>query len=409
MTAGASSLPALVAENLRDTILAAAALVGAQGTRLQLVPELEVLRQKLDAAEIRTEVEPALAAADPDQSSFHVMAPRAGMATDLLDVGVRLSDGARGTVGLLILCGVPAAWQAQSRLRALEALTRVMERQIGALRLGPAVIADPMLRLLEELHDLDSSIVSQGLMGFVRTLAGKRPSQVECTAMRIVGLADVPVEFFQSREIRLSVVAQDLLDAIGYGAFLKMGQAMEAPEVVRPAPRVETRNDLEPFARLRLIERDFLVAEDADCGAFWFREAGQGPAWKRLSKAGPDGWAVVAAEILELSSDVVAAFAGMHLLRRPDLASEDMAEAFELHGIVFWLAHSEGVTQARRDCGDWVTCDIPADVVGRPRALAALTQLCPSLASDLAGPARDWLHRMSQTVQVMPYMATAAE
>lgn len=409
MIAGASSLPVLVAENLRDTILAAAALVGAQGTRLQLVPELEALRQKLDAAEIRTEIEPALATGDLDQSGFHVMPQRAGMATDLLDVGVRLKDGPQGTVGLLILCGVPAAWQAQARLRALEALTRVMERQIGALRLGPAVIADPMLRLLEELHDLDRSIVSQGLMGFVRTLAGKKPSQVECTAMRIVGLADVPVEFFQSREIRLSVVAQDLLDAIGYGDVLKMGEAMEAPEMVRPAPRSETRDDLEPFARLRLIERDFLVAEDADCAAFWFQEAGHGPDWRRLSKAGPDGWSAVAAEIIELSSDVVAAFAGMHLLRRRDLPSEDLAEAYELHGIVFWLAHSEGVTQARMDRGDWITCDIPADVVGRPRALAALSRLCPGLASDLAGPARDWVHRMSQTVQVMPYMATAAE
>lgn len=408
MIAGASSLPVLVAENLRDTILAAAALVGAQGTRLQLVPELEALRQKLDAAEIRTEIAPTLAAGDLDQSSFHVMAPRAGMATDLLDVGVRLKDGPRGTVGLLILCGVPAAWQAQARLRALEALTRVMERQLGALRLGPGIIANPMLRLLEELHDLDSSIVSQGLMGFVRTLAGKKPSQVECTAMRIVGLADVPVEF-QSREIRLSVVAQDLLDAIGYGAFLKMGEAMEAPAMVRPAPRMETRDDLEPFARLRLIERDFLVAEDADCAAFWFQEVGHGPDWRRLCKAGPDGWSAVAAEIIELSSDVVAAFAGMHLLRRRDLPSEDLAEAYELHGIVFWLAHSEGATQARMDHGDWITCDIAPDVVGRPRALAALMQLCPGISKELAGPARDWVHRMSHTVQVMPYMATAAE
>lgn len=403
-----TSLPAVVASNLRDTVEAARVLAGAQGAMLQLVANLDKLRLKLEGAGL-------IVGTTGDDSSVggervRVLQAAGSGATDLVDLSIALQGEDGAVIGAVCLSGAPAHGQSRAQRETLAVLACVIERQLATLSMGPAVLAEPMLALLERLTELDDGIVSQGLAGFLRALAGREPSQVEATAMRIAGLADAPIGFLNSREIVLSDVARDLLESIGYGALLKLRHSLSAPPDADEADAViQWRADLDPFARLRLIERSFLVAEDPDAVALWFRDESGDGLWQRISRGGADGWTAIAAEIIERSTDVVTEFARMHLLRRRDLPADEIAEAFELHGQIFWLRQSAEGPEARLDGGEWMPCPMPDGLRRHQRALTALSQLCPDISVRLAGPARDWLNRMSQTVQVVPFMPAAAQ
>lgn len=402
------SMPATVASNLRDTVEAARVLAGAQGATLQLVDDLDDLRVKLEGAGLT--VGPAEAEWAGTGDPLCVLRAVGSGATDLVDLSLVLVDADDKPLGALYLSSAPAGAQSRAQRETLAVLARVLGRQIITLRMGPALLAEPMLLLLDRLSELDDGIVSQALLGFLRALSGQQASQVEATAMRIAGLADSPVGFFNSREIVLSRVAQELLDSIGYGAFLKLRHDLAAPLSPDDADsELQVRADLEPFARLRLIERSFLVAEDPDGVALWFRDEQGDGLWRAISRGGADGWTAIAAEIIEVSTDVVVEFARMHLLRRRDLPADEIAEAYELHGVIFWFRHSAEGIEARLDGGEWRLCPMPEGLQRHERALAALSQLCPDLSGRLAAPARDWLNRMSHTVQVTPFMPAAAE
>ncbi|WP_304618189.1 hypothetical protein [Paracoccus sp. (in: a-proteobacteria)] len=402
------SMPATVASNLRDTVEAARVLAGAQGATLQLVDDLDDLRLKLEGAGLT--VGPAEAEWGVTGDPLCVLRAAGSGATDLVDLSLVLTGPDEQPLGALYLSAAPAGSQNRALRETLAILARVLERQIATLRMGPALLAEPMLSLLDRLSELDDGIVSQALLGFLRALAGQQASQVEATAMRIAGLADAPMGFFTSREIMLSRVAQELLDGIGYGALLKMRHDLAAPLSPEEAdPELQARADLEPFARLRLIERSFLVAEDPDGVALWFRDEQGDGLWRAITRGGADGWTAIAAEIIEASTDVVVEFARMHLLRRRDLPADEIAEAYELHGVIFWFRNSPDGIEARLEGGEWRLCPMPEGLQRHERALAALSQLCPDMSARLAGPARDWLNRMSQTVQVTPFMPAAAE
>lgn len=402
------SMPATVASNLRDTVEAARVLAGAQGATLQLVDDLDDLRLKLEGAGLT--VGPAEAEWGVTGDPLCVLRAAGSGATDLVDLSLVLTGPDEQPLGALYLAAAPAGSQNRALRETLAILARVLERQIATLRMGPALLAEPMLSLLDRLSELDDGIVSQALLGFLRALAGQQASQVEATAMRIAGLADAPMGFFTSREIMLSRVAQELLDGIGYGALLKMRHDLAAPLSPEEAdPELQARADLEPFARLRLIERSFLVAEDPDGIALWFRDEQGDGLWRAITRGGADGWTAIAAEIIEASTDVVVEFARMHLLRRRDLPADEIAEAYELHGVIFWFRNSPDGIEARLEGGEWRLCPMPEGLQRHERALAALSQLCPDMSARLAGPARDWLNRMSQTVQVTPFMPAAAE
>jgi hypothetical protein len=97
------------------------------------------------------------------------------------------------------------------------------------------------------------------------------------------------------------------------------------------------------------------------------------------------------------------------VIRRRDIATEEVAEIYDLHGLIWWLRQGESGPEARLDGGDWTLYPAPDHSEGKARAIDVLFHLVPDLSDQLKDKARDWAHRMAQTVQVSPIMMQAAE
>jgi hypothetical protein len=165
-----------------------------------------------------------------------------------------------------------------------------------------------------------------------------------------------------------------------------------------------------PFARLRLVERDFAVADDEPTGKLVFRPMDDaGFPWTWLINGPCDGWTAVASEILGQVHDTVHEFSRMHVIRRRDLPTEEIAEAYELEGTIWWLRTRDGGHEARLDAGTWIPVNLDPEMSSKDRAIIALFVIAPDMRDALSGPARDWANRMAQTVQVSPMISVAAE
>jgi hypothetical protein len=252
--------------------------------------------------------------------------------------------------------------------------------------------------------------------------AGNAPTQVEATALRIAGLSEMPVAYPSKTDVSFNEVAQGVLESLGLGQeALTVAHAPDhAPAqdahasgqaVAAVAAPLRPALGLAPFARLHLLERDYAVAEDEANEVLWFRPmAGGTPAdWTALDSRTVDGWSVVAIEILGKMLDIQRAFAMMHMIRRRDIATEEVAEIYDLHGLIWWLRQGETGPEARLDGGEWTGYPVPEHSEGKARAIEALFHLMPDMCDLLKDKARDWAYRMAQTVQVSPVMMQAAE
>ncbi|NEX45257.1 hypothetical protein [Pseudotabrizicola algicola] len=402
----------LLALNIGHACEAARAVSGADGCRLRLGEALDWMRPRLAGAGVVlcTEKHIPEDAGASRETPIHNLPMPPGSPTDLVCMGIDLRDSTGNSIGLLALRGVPAAWATRDRIKALESLASLLANDIGALIGGPSLLAEPVLRLVTMIRDLDDHAVSHALGGLLRVLAGKQPSKVEAMAMRICGLAGSTHAYLENREIVLSPAAEELLDRAGMGrtseglVFTPVA-ANDAVECSLPVPHA-----LEAFARVRILNKDFDVAEAETSGQYWYRETeAEQTAWAPLANGASDGWTAIAAEILTESRDVAAEYAKMNIIRRRDLPTDEVAEAYELNGIVWWMRQSETTVEARLASGEWQSCGEVNDGTVKACALSALLKIAPRTLEDQTDQVRDWVRRMAHSVQVLPYMAVAAE
>lgn len=405
-----TALSDILFAGLADTAEAMSGIVQAQEARVLLGPELHGFAAPLRQAGLRVDVVDVVAGGHGTASLREL--PRAeGQPTDLVDLALDLGPAAARPLARLELLAVPGGWDARSRLKGLVPLARQMNRQLMAVRGGASLLAPTMLSLLEKLRDFDDTAVSHLVTGFLRVMARGTATQVEATALCIAGLAEMPVAYRSKTDVTFNEVAQGVLQDLGLGQELLVAAPATEQAVAAPVVPLRAVPDLIPFARLSLLERDYAVAEDDDSGLLWFRpmEVGNAADWTVLDSRTVDGWSVVATEVLGKMLDIQRAFAMMHVIRRRDIATEEVAEIYDLHGLIWWLRQGESGPEARLDGGDWAAYPAPDHSEGKARAIDVLFHLVPDLSDQLKDKARDWTHRMAQTVQVSPIMMQAAE
>lgn len=403
----------LLVLNVRDAVEAARFMVGAQSCHLQIAPDLVYAASRLSLTGLSVLVEPvatALTDADGTQCPdiMRLALPK-GSPTDRLDIGViiRAADGP--PFALMKLERVPTGWAKQETLKGLSHIKAIMMQQFEALALGPALVATPMLRLCSLIRELDDQAVSHAVYGLLRVLAKEQPNRLETMAMRICGLTSSAQPCLEEREIVLGPVTLDLLDRAGIGRTSgQLAFVPEAGDCSRPAA-VRAPSNLAPFAQIRVLEETFDVAEDENRGQLWFRKAGSTGEWVALAAGFADGWAPIAAEILGQTRDILRDYGLMHMIRRRDLPTDEIAEAYELDGVIWWLRNGEAGSEARLDDGEWCRLDLELDLPGKVRALQALFVLDAGVEDRLSDQAHDWVRRMARAVQVMPFVAIAAE
>lgn len=403
----------LLALNIRDAAETARCLVGAQGLILHIGAEMEWARARLAGAGLALANKPMrLPEAMEDARLPHglrVLPRPVDAPTDLVNIGLYV-EGKGGTVAAMLeIRQVPAGWDTRDHLRGLEHVRALLQGQVDALAGGPAIVAGSMQRLVTLLRDLDENMVSHGFSGLLNALTGNAPSRVEVMSMRICGLAATHPTREESQEVVLSDVALELLEQAGLGRTADIREFQQPAGAEVPSMTVAVPQNLAPFARARIVEHDYDVAEDDETGYLWFRQTGSQNVWAQLANGFSDGWTEIAAEILGQSDDITAEFAQMHLIRRRDIPTDEIAEAYELDGTIWWLRSGEKDTEARFDGGAWQSCAIDPDLSVKKRAFAALSQLDPNIGDRLSDAAHDWARRMAHAVQVVPYMAIAAE
>jgi hypothetical protein len=413
----ARSLSGLLVANLCDTMAALGGMMQARQMRLALAPALHGHAAPLRRAGLSVETVEAGALGAADGVTLPLLRdlPRQeGQPTDLVDLAMDLVDPAGQPLARLDLLDVPGGWNSRARLRGVDPLARQLLRQVLALKAGACLLAPPMLALLARLREFDDHAASHLVTGFLQVMAGGSPAQVEVTALRIAGLSEMPAAYRSKADVTLNDVAMSLLDELGLG--LVPGQeplaASAAPEAAAPLAAMPQRPalGLMPFARLHLLETDYDVAEDDATALLWFRPMREAHRdWAVLDSRAVDGWTVVATEILGKTVDIQRAFATMHVIRRRDIPTEEVAEIYDLHGLIWWLRHGEAGPEARLDGGQWSAYPAPAQCEGKARAVEALFHLVPNLSNLLGHKAQDWANRMAQTVQVAPVLVQAAE
>lgn len=419
----APTLADTLCQSLGNACAVAAATVGARAVRLHLAAAFSdraalfagVGLVPNDVAQTAALVAARDLAAQVDGvPGLRALRGRDGHATDHVDLCLEVTLPAGTPTALIELCDVAPGWTARHRMIALEGVARLAALQVAALAEGPALLARPMLALVDALEEFDGSSVSHAFRALLRVLAGESPSRVELTALRIAGLADAPQWSLAQPEVALSDAARGVLDraGLGHAACTACAGPQEPVPVSAPVPAPLADMpalSVQPFACLRLVERSFDIAEDPATGRLLFRATGAPGDWMRLSHRAADGWTAVATEMLGAAFDTLREFSKMHVIRRRDLPTTEIAEAYELTGTIWWLRRAPGGTEACLDGGPWVPVETGPAQTDKERATAALFTLAPDMTDSLADPARDWAQRMAQTVQVTPIISMAAE
>ncbi len=408
----ANELTSVLTHSLNNACAAAAQLVDAQDAKLYVMPKCETWRA-LETCNARIAIAdclPPLAGKAMALPDFSVIStpPQDSFATDLVDLHLDLLFDADATVARLTLSSVPGGWKARSRQGSLNATALVIAGQLKALRQTPKLIATQTLNLLEQLAELDSSVNVPTLVGFLRIMCQRAPTRSQLIALQIAGLVDSASGMSQLPQFALTETAQDVLGRSGLG-----GWSAVQPEIPAQVPEADiapaaASTDIRAFAQLRIMERGYIIAEDTPSERMAFRAEGESD-WRWLSHTSADGWTTVAAEIIHLDIDVVGEFIRMHMIRRRDLPTEEIAEAFELMGHLLWLRRSMDGLEMRLQDSAWEGLDICPDLPLRDRAVAAFLTLQAQERITPDSAARDWAMRMAHAVQVTPHIAIAAE
>lgn len=399
-------------ENLRETCAALACLVGAQQTVLYLPQDMQLFAARLTTETLvtdRLEDAPCGHQAWPAYPHLRVLPAKEDAPTDLIDIALVLTGPDASQMALVSLKGVAQAWDTRARLATSDLLRGVLQRHLIALGQGPALVAGSMLSLVNKLQEFDGDIASQMLTGFLTVLAGNQPGQAEATALRIAGLSDMPPAVQAKSDVRLNEVARCLLDELGLQQ-ISLPSILDNDSESESQPTVQAQiGEPKLFARLTLLDREYGVADVEGSSQLWFKPMNADAEWSELTSRTADGWTEIAAEILGKTADILQEFSRMHLIRRRDIPTDEVAEVYDIYGTIWWLRNGESGCEARLDGGEWTICPVPAALGRKDRAISALLYLAPDMTAMLADRAKDWANRMAQSVQVTPAFAMAAE
>ena len=411
MTSARPNLLAFLADDLHDLLHMADVLSEGAPCRLELSPIQTRLMERLRLSgldETRARTSPGGTEGSADNPCrLHSLPMPEGAATDTIDLALDLRTADGLFMARLVLPGVAATALPRMRIAALETVGSLMQRHLRAMSNGSALVAAPVLAIIDAMSEGSGTVDARTLTGFLRVLAGDQGTLAEATSLRIAGLAETGHDALHSRNITLTPDGLMLLRQAGLDTLLvgtSRDPARPAPDPVTPA----SRTDLPPaFARLRVIEMDFDITEDRPDGPLWFRKSGSNEPWRKLDATLADGWTTVAAEILRAATDIVAQFAQMHMLRRRDLPTDEVAEAYELQGNIWWLRRDGAHLEIRRDGGAWTRTPVDPDLPQRDRSVAAVLWSDPGLRLRVKEATEAWVDRMAQAVQVHPAIAAA--
>jgi len=347
-----------------------------------------------------------------DRANAHIVQTTAlgSFTTDLIDLHVDIKCEHGHPIGRLVLNSAPGQWQTKARLRVLDMVAELLSDQLRAMRDLPKRMAGTMLELIEKLADLDAAATPPTLAVFLRMIAGKAPSRSQMIALQITGLVESHSSMQAPDTLSVTETAHDILRAAGFIGWSDMRSGCLVPESAlrsdadTPSPR---EINITPFAVLRVMERAFQIAEDPDTESLLFRTPEQ-QEWSFLNHTTDDGWTAVAAEIIRADPEAQLEFIRMHLLRRRDLPTEEVAETFEILGHIFWLRLSETGVEIRVQGQDWRPINVSAELESRTRAVAAVQLLQAEHVISLDAATHDWSIRMAHGVQIMPAPSSAA-
>ena len=329
--------------------------------------------------------------------------------SDLSDLHIDLLTEAGKPVARLVLSDVPRNWKSRAQKRSLDRLAETLSEHLAIVQDGPRIFAAGMLALMDQLIDLDANVNSPTLTGFLRVISGKPPTRSQLIALQISGLVESSNTIAAPQPVLITETARDIIARSGLGAVIAPPPVPEMQEEM-PQPKLDEAQPVEllAHAKLRIMERDYLVAEHPVTEVMYYRPTSAGD-WAVLSHGAQDGWAKIAAEIIQDDLDILAEFVRMHLIRRRDLPTNEIAEAFELIGKVFWMRLSEDGQEFRLDDHDWQPLAVDPDQSLKERAIQAALELAGQTVISLDKSARDWAHRMAHSVQISPVMQQAAQ
>lgn len=343
-----------------------------------------------------------------DFSAVEVMS-ETSFVSDLVDLHIDLLAEGSQSKARLVIAGAPRSWPSKNRKRCLDQLAGTLSQQLVAMREGPGILASGMLALMEELAELDAGVNTPTLTGFLRLISGRPPTRSQIIALQISGLVDGHGMLAPPMDVSLTATGREIILRSGLRSLpdtdiLCSTTLQESTEGGALAVGAEMR----PHARLRIMERDYLIAAHPMTDVLHYSCVSDN-AWSALSHSNADGWTKVAAEIIQADIDVPYEFVKMHLIRRRDLPTDEIAEAFELLGQVFWLRRVETGLELRLEHAEWSRVDVDPDLPPQDRARAVALHLGRSRTIAVEKAAADWAQRMAHAVQVSPYSEMAAE
>lgn len=284
----------------------------------------------------------------------------------------------------------------QRTLRQLQMLADILASKVVLAESAIEVMARRMLRLVEDVVEVDDAAASPALRGLLRFAAGDTPNSTEAMALRIAGLADA-----KGGKLVLTDIAEGILSHHGIGGAAR---AAEIPEPVLAEVAVAKGPDFSPMARLRIGEVYHDIARSDALEALAFRLSGRDAAWQVLENGLEEGWPEIIAEVLRKTRNVVLDYVRMHMIHERDAKLPEGEYRYDLYGMRWTLRGTPDHAEVSVDGGDWVAFDASGVSWDQPRDLSALAALAgyPDIGARIGTDVHEWCKRIAAGSEVTP-------
>ena len=278
--------------------------------------------------------------------------------------GFPLRDAAGRGIGLLgVMDGRPRALS-QGVIRQLQLLAQVLAAQVAAQEAAVTLQARRVLKLIEDVVEVDDAAASPVLRGLLRFAAGEVPSSTEAMALRIAGLAEAV-----GGRLELTPVAEGILAQQGIAAGEPVAVAADVPSL--PAA------EFAPMARLRIGVESFDIARSEAMDALGFRATGSNGDWRVLANGLEEGWPEIIAEVLKATRDVVMEYVRMHMIHEREVALPEGQYHYDLYGMGWTVRGTPEHAEVRVEGADWTAFDAGGVAWDNPRDLSARARSPP--------------------------------
>lgn len=335
-------------------------------------------------------------------------------ASDVVSVGLSVLERGR-VLGILEIESARPDVLSQRLSGPLISLARQIGRHLVAIRYPGRALPQRLLALVHSVSEHDEGAASRVLTGLLRLAGDDQPSMVEVTALRIAGLAELAGPGIRLTEEGRRILLRGGVDVPETARTVTPLNQPEGARAQHIAPR--PRPSWTVFARLAISKGEYEVGESGEYGPLAYRAAGTGAEWVELEHELVDGWTEIAAEIFSRTHDILHEYARMHMIRRRDLRTEEIAEIYDLHDLIWMLRQSENGYEVSIPGQPWerlmhlppVSDDAPdGDVPHREFAILGLMQLRPDLPQRMEHDLRSWSRRMAAGAKVTPVLSPAA-